>query len=53
MLSKDEVLRKIKNESLIAYYEEFHRLTGLRIKFELLIGRIDRNNSRSEYEFAS
>ena len=38
MLGEDEVLSKIRNKNLIAYYEEFPKLTGLNIKCELRIG---------------
>ena len=37
MLSEDEVLSKIRNKNLIAYYKEFPKLTGLNIKCELRI----------------
>jgi hypothetical protein len=50
MLSEDEVLSKIGNKNLIAYYKEFPKLTGLNIKCNLEEGR---TRARNEYSDSS
>jgi len=48
MISEAEVLSKIRNRDLIAFYEDLPKITGLRVRFEALVD--DNVRARSRYK---